>query len=125
MAKVELNFEGLGEMRDRIDEFDNKIREVIGQTVEYHTSLAESEAKKNAPWTDRTTNARSGLNARMAQANINNWQLILAHSMYYGIFLETAHSGRYEIIMPTLRSVGQLLMTRLQNTFDLLEEHSE
>ncbi len=60
----------------------------------------EGYAKENAPWTDRTANARQGLNGGV-DAYDNHFVLYLAHGVEYGIWLEIAHGGNYAIIRPT------------------------
>ena len=64
----------------------------------------EARAKKNAPWKDRTSNARNGL---FGEAEISGfWRdevlIKLAHSVEYGVFLELANDGKYAILKPTL-----------------------
>lgn len=65
--------------------------------------------RREAPWTDRTGNARSGLFARAnnSKAQQDEWSIDLGHSVKYGIFLElrwpSAGVGRYAVITPTIR----------------------
>ena len=61
----------------------------------------EQAARQNAPWSDRTGEARAGL---VASSEVDGTDIIinLAHSVDYGIWLETIQSGRFAIIMPTL-----------------------
>jgi hypothetical protein len=68
---------------------------------------AESMMRENAPWTDRTGNARAGLKAEHKAVPMVSHELILFHSMPYGIWLEVRWSGRYAIIGPTMITVGQ------------------
>lgn len=69
----------------------------------------EQWMKDNAPWTDRTGNARQALYTEV------NWmvgemiELIMAHGMDYGIYLELRNAGRYAIIAPTLDRFGPLI----------------
>ncbi|HHY95087.1 MAG TPA: HK97 gp10 family phage protein [Firmicutes bacterium] len=61
----------------------------------------EARAKKNAPWKDRTGNARNGLTGGVLLGR-NEVKITLAHSVSYGVFLELARDGRYAILKPTL-----------------------
>jgi len=61
----------------------------------------QAEAQQNAPWQDRTGNARQGLHAG-AYLTAGMIVLYLAHSMEYGVFLEKARAGRYAILKPTM-----------------------
>lgn len=58
-------------------------------------------AKANAPWTDRTGNARNGLDVDVYHSN-GEVVLDLFHTVDYGQWLETIQSGDLAIIMPTL-----------------------
>jgi len=60
----------------------------------------ESYAKLNAPWTDRTGNARQGLHGGV-DTDGDQFVLYLSHGVEYGIWLELAHGGNYAIVRPT------------------------
>lgn len=63
----------------------------------------ESHAKANAPWTDRTGNARQSLFA-VVDVQTNKVILYLSHGMEYGVFLELCNAGKYAIVMKTLET---------------------
>jgi hypothetical protein len=67
---------------------------------------AESHMRQNAPWTDRTGNARNGLMAKHEFTPMVKHELILYHTMPYGFWLEVRWSGRYAIIGPTMLEIG-------------------
>lgn len=62
----------------------------------------ENWMKDNAPWTDRTGNARQSLYTAVRQVANQMVEVILSHGMDYGIYLELRHQGRYAIINPAL-----------------------
>lgn len=62
----------------------------------------EAYMKANASWTDRTGNARQSLTVEVEDAAGDMVEIILAHGVEYGIWLELAHGGAYQIIAPTL-----------------------
>lgn len=72
-------------------------------------SEIENDAQQNAPWNDRTGQARDGL---VAEASNEGGEIVitLMHTVDYGQWLETIQSGRFAIIMPTLEKYG----TRVQ-----------
>lgn len=114
---------GLDSLAKAIDAHDRKVKRVMaGQFLR-----AEQEApgfmKLNAPWTDRTGNARAGLHAKL---NIENrgeaFELIFAGTVYYQIFLEARFSGKFAIIMPTVNYFGGLLMDRIASSIDRMDE---
>lgn len=61
----------------------------------------EGIMKSNAPWTDRTANARNGLFGSTAIEG-NTIFIRCGHSVEYGVFLELANEGRFAIVKPTL-----------------------
>jgi len=71
---------------------------------------AETYLRENAGWTDRTGNARNGLRAIHVKEPYVQHELILFHSMPYGIWLEIRWSGKYAIIVPTLQVMGPEVM---------------
>lgn len=65
----------------------------------------EAYAQSNAPWTDQSGAARAGLQASV-ELEDGVVTLQLAHSVDYGIWLETIQDGAFAIIMPTLEALG-------------------
>jgi hypothetical protein len=74
----------------------------LNRVTTYHALRAEAYARLNAPWTDRSTNARGGLEA-VAINRSGHHEIVLYHTMPYGIWLEIRFAGRYAIIRPTIR----------------------
>ena len=97
-------FDG-GTLQPRLKAADKKAQGYLALVTQYYASQAEAQARLNAPWTDRTGNARNGLRG-VPEINHPNYAIVLAHSVNYGIWLEVRWGGRYAIIMPTLRSIG-------------------
>lgn len=62
----------------------------------------EGEAKRNAPWVDRTANARNSL---QGDAGWRGRKLVirLSGNMDYSVFLELANDKKYAIIYPTIQ----------------------
>ena len=75
--------------------------------------VAETYMRENARWVDRTGNARAGLKAKHEATPMVSHQLILYHTMPYGIWLEVRFSGRYAIIGPSIQALGPDLMERV------------
>lgn len=69
----------------------------------------ENWMKANAPWTDRTGNARQTLHVDV-EATVGAIALYLAHGMHYGIYLETKHAGRYAIVTPAVEHWTPIIM---------------
>ena len=78
---------------------------------------AERYMKYNAPWTDRTGNARQGLHAATERHKLRLYALIFAHTVEYGIWLEVTHGGVNRIIEPSVRNQGDALMRDVSGLF--------
>lgn len=78
----------------------------------------EQYAKANAPWTDRTGDARERLHATVEETGPIG-TIVLAHGVDYGIWLEIANGGRYSIIPQTIDVFGPRVMRSLQNMINL------
>ena len=70
--------------------------------------------KANAPWTDRTANARQTLYTEVADVTNQMVSLTLSHGVYYGIFLEVNNAGRFAIINPALDHFAPLIWADVQ-----------
>ena len=69
-----------------------------------YAAEAEQRAKVNAPWTDRTGDARKLLKGEV----IDDGEVLgvrLMHRVEYGKQLETAHDGKYAILKPTIEGL--------------------
>lgn len=71
----------------------------------------EMYAQMNAPWADRTGDARSGLFADVTHEG-GEIVITLGHSVEYGQWLELIQEGAFAIIMPTLELLGPDIIER-------------
>lgn len=74
-------------------------------------------AQATAPWSDRTGDARSGLDVSVETAG-NEVILTLFHTVEYGQWLETIQNGEFAIIMPTLELYAPIVFGRVGATVD-------
>ena len=113
---------GIDALAKSIEAHDRKVKRIIAGQFLYHKGEAEAFARTNAPWTDRTGNARSGLHADVNIIEYGQaFELIVAHSVHYGIWLEVRFSGKYAIIQPTIDFIGHLLISRIAESINKLE----
>lgn len=94
---------------NQLKTFDVRADRAIAAACAFHATRAQAYARSNAPWTDRTTNARNGLFAKAERAR-PFYRIIIGHGVSYGIWLEVRWSGRYAIIRPTVDNEGPELM---------------
>ncbi len=71
----------------------------------------ENWMKENAPWTDRTGNARQGLYTEVQDVVQQMVLIILSHGVDYGLFLEVSNGGRYAIVNPAIGHWGPIIWT--------------
>lgn len=74
-------------------------------TAKYVAPQIQSDMRSNAPWRDQTGNARNGLFA-VVKTSTNKVDIVLYHSVPYGIWLELRWSGKYAIITPSIAKWG-------------------
>lgn len=102
--------------------FDDRARAAIKKTLQYQAPRSENYMRTNAPWTDRTTNARNGLFAQELDVNQDSWLLLLSHTVHYGIWLEIRNSGQYAIIRPSWLKANKEVMQLLSKLFARMEK---
>lgn len=61
----------------------------------------EGEAKRKAPWTDRTSHARQSISGTSGWEG-DKLKIVLSGGMAYSVYLELAHEKRYAILKPTI-----------------------
>lgn len=112
-----------GELKLRVSTFNPKVREAIGVRFRYHTPRAETWMKHNAPWNDRTTNARNGLFTNFSHAIRGAlFTMVLAHSVDYGIYLElgTENMKARPVILPAVNLFSGKIQKSLVKLIDRL-----
>jgi len=87
-----------------------RIDAMVATTTEFFKDRAIAEMRHNAPWTDRTGNARNGLDAAVEHVPFRRHTIILFHRVKYGIWLEVRAGGKNAILMPTALKVGPQLL---------------
>ena len=92
------------------------MQERLEEIVEAAAEEVQQYAQENAPWEDRTGEAREGLTAE-ASGEGNELIITLYHTAEYGIWLEIRNSGEYQIIIPTLEQMGPVVMGAVGDLF--------
>lgn len=78
----------------------------------------EAWARQQAPWQDRTGDARERLHATVEETGPIG-TIVLSHGVDYGIWLEVAHSGAYAIIAPAIDYWAPIVFRDLQRMMNL------
>lgn len=82
--------------------FDEQMRAGLLLITQQVAARMEDWAKANAPWTDRTGNARRGLTASANWEDYIHLVVKMSHTVDYGAMLELAHNGNYAILGPAI-----------------------
>ncbi|MGO3751210.1 MAG: HK97 gp10 family phage protein [Peptoniphilaceae bacterium] len=87
--------------------------ELYGNTA---AKQLEASAKTNAPWTDRTTNARNSI-----QSNFN-WKgkkavIEVSGNVDYFVYLELANKKKNAILVPTIQKEGKSILEGYRRIF--------
>lgn len=94
---------------DKLKGATEKAHFYLSRTTELYSLRAETYAKSKAPWTDRSTNARSGL-ASTYRGEISSsgarFEIDVFHRVPYGIWLELKYNGKWSIINKTISVEG-------------------
>ena len=94
------------QLQEGIHTLDERAETAILMYGKNQSKELESYAKRNAPWTDRTTMARKSLRGDAMKIE-NGVRITLSHGVEYGLWLELANEKRYAIIKPTIEAKGK------------------
>lgn len=100
----------LKELIDGLEQLQIKTKAALLAYGNTQASSLESYMKTNAPWTDRSGEARRRLSAK-CEPTSKGIRIVMAHGVSYGWALETAHEKRYAILEPTLRIKGNEIVS--------------
>jgi hypothetical protein len=79
----------------------HKMKAAIGVYADTAALKMEGQAKRDAPWTDRTSNARNSIQGDFGWRG-NNVIITLSGGMEYSAYLELAMGKKYAILYPTI-----------------------
>lgn len=116
MASASFDFDSK-RLVNNVKKSPDEIRHAIGAMVDYRAAYAQGYLRAKAPWTDRTGAARTGLFAIPINYG-NTFEIFMAYSVHYGIWLEVANNRKYAIITPATRIIGRMLMDDMHNLLE-------
>lgn len=112
MAKGKVH--GTNEVIRNFKRWDRDKREQLQRFVRREIEpMLERYAKENRPWTDRTGAARRGLFAS-SYMTANELVILVAHTVYYGVYLELLQAGKYAILVRTIEANRADILRKLQ-----------
>lgn len=90
-----------------VERYGERVLVAVAAVAGYIATQMANSARHNAPWTDRSGNARSGIfGTSEHDASRHVVVIYLSHgpAIDYGVFLELAHGSRFAIIMRTIEA---------------------
>jgi hypothetical protein len=108
------------ELATAIERYGDRVLQAVAAVAQYVATQMQNQAKADAPWTDRTGNARTGLfGTSEADFGAKVVTIYLSHgaTISYGVWLELAASGKWGVIMRTMESHYEPLMQMLREAF--------
>ena len=108
MSKIDFS-----EAMRNLNVFSERTLENAEKVMDYTVGEAENHAKRTAPWTDRTGNARRSINSKVwneKDAIVGG----LGIGVEYGKYLELSNQGKYRVIRPTMDIAKTKLMNNLK-----------
>lgn len=103
-------------------EMERKLLRAVGANMRYWDGPVERWMKHNAPWNDRTTNARNGLFAVARRVSQTLFSIIVGHTVDYGVYLEegTENMRARPIIRPAIAMFSPKVIATLVKILDRL-----
>lgn len=123
-----------------IEKYGRDVLVVVQAVANYWGQSVQDEGRQEAPWEDRTANARGGLffavdgfgmspiygdvtpesksemsDVAIESGDANTLIITFGHTVFYGKFLELSNGGRYAIVMSTLEKNLPKLERMLQD----------
>lgn len=97
-------WQGLADIDDNVYELVDQVHDDIRQGAEALKDEMVEYMKAHAPWEDQTGNARDGLQGAVVWQDESHFTIMLGHGkdIYYGIWLEVRHGGKFAIVVPTV-----------------------
>lgn len=80
---------------------EKMVRAAIGVYADTAAKKMEGDAKENAPWIDRTGDARRSLQGDFGWEG-DKVVITLSGNMDYSVYLELAYGKKYAILKPTI-----------------------
>jgi len=134
-SSTRVSWQGDEQVKRNIAEYGRRVQDKAREFALSWVPRLETHAKKNAPWTDRTANARQALRAYLDEDVPETFNaedaveypspeqiadiivIVLSHGMEYGEKLENSWAGAYSIIGPTLEALLPEMKREFQAMF--------
>jgi hypothetical protein len=105
MAKVT----GADRVLRTFTQYPTRFHAVARTVLTAQADIIETRMQAEHPWQNQTGEAERNLRCRLFDDG-QRLRLRASHGVPYGIWLEVAHQGRYQVLQPTVRSQWPLAL---------------
>lgn len=109
MGDLTITVEGLGQLRDNWGRFLSRLDSEALAAGQQWAQETQTVMRAEAPWQDRTGEARQGLLAEATAPPGEGVYVNVYGASDHNLWLEVAHGGQYAIIWPTVQQRAGLL----------------
>ena len=108
-------------LMEQLEQYRGRTPEQILEGGAEVAKRLESIAKRNAPWTDRTGNARRTMRGIQGFEDENHYYIGIAGYMPYSFKLERWYNRRYAILTPTMRQQNPFILDDIRTIISKAE----
>jgi hypothetical protein len=90
-------------LAENVDKYGDRVKDSLRKEMERVAKEVEEYAKSTHPWNNVTGAAEAGLTCVVFESG-EGFELVLYHSVPYGIWLEIKFAGRDAVILPALEA---------------------
>ena len=108
------------ELATAVERYGDRVLTAVAAVAQRVATEMQNQAQADAPWTDRTGNARTGIfGTSEADFGARVVTIYLSHgaTIDYGLWLEISASGKWGIVMRVMESHYEPLMQMLNDIF--------
>lgn len=108
-SKFEFDMPSIDAVASNIEEYQKQFEAGLKVVCDTVGNLMANYAKAHGPWKNQTGNARQTLfhNVSVSRSKI---EIVVAHRMEYGFWLELAHQRKYKILEESIEAnIGELV----------------
>ena len=109
---------GLNDIFKNLDRLVENVTNNVADEMDRFGALMENAAKRDAPWTDRTGDARRSIEAATLK-DVDKIATFLSIGVEYGKYLELSNAGKYAIVWVTITANRQEFIKALKRGFTL------